>query len=114
VKLLAALIKWAISQIEGETAPEPYQPPYGHTLTLTVGPIALKHEFRCHEPASAPCRRDREEADGCLYVEAMNESEKPWYALTVDGWDEEFPPMQVDFIDAGGGEFHWYDPSVGS
>ena len=89
--------------------PDPEPPaPWGHTLTLTVGPSDdLTYEWRCHEPLSAFCREDREESDGCLFIERIEDSGTPWNQLTFDGWDEEFPPLQVDFVDQAG-QLHWY------
>jgi hypothetical protein len=125
VRTIAALLNYimrgVIEDIEKilplhytEMTPERQWEPWGHTLTLTVGPADLKHEWRCYERESAPCREGREESDGCLYIEAMNDVGAGWYDKTVDGYDEEFPPLQVAFIDPGGGDFHWYNPAVGS
>lgn len=119
VALLNYAIRGVIEDIEKilplhytETTPT-YRPPQGHTLTLTVGPESLDHDWRCHEPMSAPCREGREESDGCLYIERIKDSHIPWYRLTLDGVPEEFPPLQVAFVERSG-EMYWYDPSFGS
>lgn len=111
MRLFVLLVRWLTDRIAPTADAFEDDRPWGHTLTLTVGPKALDHQWRCYEPSFAACRAGREEADGCLFIERIGESASAWYALTYDGWTEEFPPMQVDFIEQAG-EPHWTEAQV--